>query len=304
MRIVTVSAGQLPFSQRHMRRAHELRFPLQVTLPANFRLGSFVKERRLVSDLGQLIAVGGFLHQCVAIDAGDAPACVRARFPVGLKSPLMTTQAGFVLGFRGLPGVFPESDHPANALASSFRHMIASRPVTTFTSLFFRFVARIVQKNFPHHGLGKFFYGGGVASFADLGADISRRSLFGRRFGLGGPDRMQGAEEKYKEYTRNRKLLHGGSLVNAMYVVEVRARLASFWLCSIFCGELSTYIWPKASQCAVRPQHESHAQAGDGFYVWAEWPIRDQPTRVLSFIHDISAQSGPDCRGHPVIVNP
>lgn len=65
-----------------------------MTLTAYFRLRSFVKERRLVSDLGELVPVGGFLHQRVAVDAGDPTACVRARLPIGLNPSLMTGETG------------------------------------------------------------------------------------------------------------------------------------------------------------------------------------------------------------------
>ena len=106
VRVVAVRTGQFPLANRHMRRAHELRFPLQVTLPAHFRLGSFVKERRLVTDLGQLEAVAGLFHQRVAVDASYAPACMRTGFPIGLYAALMATETGFVLDFRRLPGSF------------------------------------------------------------------------------------------------------------------------------------------------------------------------------------------------------
>jgi hypothetical protein len=99
VRIVTVRAGHLALAQRHVRRAHELRFPLQVTLPAHFSLGSFVEERRFVSDFRQLIAVGGFLHQGMAVYAGYPSARMRTCFPVGLNSALMASETGFILNF-------------------------------------------------------------------------------------------------------------------------------------------------------------------------------------------------------------
>jgi hypothetical protein len=97
VRIVTIRAGDLPFPQRHMRGAHELRAALQMALPAHFGLCSFIEERGLVAGFGQLEAVGGFLHQGVTVDAGDAPARVWAGFPVSLKSPLMAALASVVL---------------------------------------------------------------------------------------------------------------------------------------------------------------------------------------------------------------
>jgi hypothetical protein len=95
--IMTVATGDLSFSQRHMGRAHELRFALEMALTTDFRLRPLAKKRGSLSNLGKLISVGGFLHQGVAIYAGYSSRGMRARFPVGLYAALMTTEAGLVL---------------------------------------------------------------------------------------------------------------------------------------------------------------------------------------------------------------
>jgi hypothetical protein len=69
VRIMAVRTGYLALSHRHMRRAHELGFSLQVALAANFGLRPLVKERRLLANLDELILVGRFLHQRMAGDA-------------------------------------------------------------------------------------------------------------------------------------------------------------------------------------------------------------------------------------------
>ena len=89
VRIVAARAGQLAFSYRHVRRAHELRSSLQMALTTNFGLRSIDKEWRDFGKLGQLFAAGLF-HQGVAIDAGKASVRVRTRFPIGLNAALMT----------------------------------------------------------------------------------------------------------------------------------------------------------------------------------------------------------------------
>ncbi len=97
VRVVTIGTSQLPFRKRHMRRALELSLSLEVALAANLRLRSLVEERSFVTDLGELKAVCGFLHDGVAIDAGDAATGMRARLPIGLHAPLMALEAGLIL---------------------------------------------------------------------------------------------------------------------------------------------------------------------------------------------------------------
>jgi hypothetical protein len=97
VRIMTIRTGDLSFSKRHMRRAHELRFTLEMALAADFSLRALAKKRRAVVDLGKLISVGGFLHDGMAVNATHAPSRVGARFPVGLHAALMTSEAGLVL---------------------------------------------------------------------------------------------------------------------------------------------------------------------------------------------------------------
>src|SRR6266508_5390555 len=126
-----------------------------MTLAAYFRLRSFVKERRLISDLGELIPIGGFLHDGVAINASDATPRVRTGFPVSLHSPLMTAKTRFILDFRRLTRVFTERNQFADALTAACRDVITPRTVAILASSFFRFVAGVIEKNFSHLCLGK-----------------------------------------------------------------------------------------------------------------------------------------------------
>ena len=96
MRVVAVRADDLSFLHRHVRRAHQLRFALQMTLTAHFYFRSFGEQKSLVGGLRQLLATS-LLHDGMAVDAGDAPASVRARFPVSLYSPLVAAETRFVL---------------------------------------------------------------------------------------------------------------------------------------------------------------------------------------------------------------
>jgi hypothetical protein len=73
-----------------------------MALAADFRLGALVKERGPVVNLGELISVGGFLHDGMAGNAPHSPSRVRASFPIGLYAALMTSEAGLVLDSYGL----------------------------------------------------------------------------------------------------------------------------------------------------------------------------------------------------------
>jgi len=143
VRIVAIRTGNLSFLHGHVGRAHQLRFSLQMALPAYFRLRSFVEERRFVADFGKLIAVTGLFHYRVAVDAGDAAARVRARFPVGLRAALVALETRLVLNFGGLSGIFAEIDKPADASAPSRSHVITSRTVTGFARLLLAQSARV-----------------------------------------------------------------------------------------------------------------------------------------------------------------
>ena len=68
-----------------------------MALTADFRLRTFVKKRRMVVDLRELVTVRGFFHQRVTANAGHAPARVRTRLPICLNSPLMAGETGCVL---------------------------------------------------------------------------------------------------------------------------------------------------------------------------------------------------------------
>jgi len=96
--IVTARASQLSLPYRHMGRPHQLGLALQMTLTAHLRLRSLIEERRPVVDLGELVAVRGFLHQRVTVDASHAAVGMRAHLPVRLHTALMAAQTRFVLG--------------------------------------------------------------------------------------------------------------------------------------------------------------------------------------------------------------
>lgn len=180
VRIVAVGTGKLAFSQRHVRRAIELGFSLQVALTANLGLSSLVKERRLLTNLDELILIGRLFHHLMAGDTSQPAARVRTGFPIGLDAALMATETRFVLYFRGLPRIFAKGDHPANAFAAASGNMGAARAVAILAGSFFCLITRVVQEDFSHHGLGKFFKGGGVAGLANFVADV------GGGGGLGG----------------------------------------------------------------------------------------------------------------------
>src|SRR6266540_4063620 len=177
-------------------RLFELRRSLKVTLAADFGLRSLIKERRPIVDLGELVPVGGFLHDGVAINASDATARVRTGFPVSLHSPLMTAETRFILDFRRLTRVFTERNQFADALTAACRDVITPRTVAILASSFFRFVAGVIEKNFPHLSLGKFFKLGGVASLANFVTDIISRTglrhfFFRGKCGLGKGDQEE-----------------------------------------------------------------------------------------------------------------
>jgi hypothetical protein len=88
--------------------------------------------------------------------------------------------------------------------------VIAARTVTVFAGVFLGFVARIVQKYFPHYGLGKFFKGGSVAGFANFRADVGCRLRLGRRF-LRGPTDCYRYEEENTGINRRDQPLHVSS---------------------------------------------------------------------------------------------
>jgi len=77
--------------------AHELGFSLQVALAADLNLSSLVEKDSFVVDLGQLEAVGGLLHDRVAVGANNSTTGMGACLPVGLNSLLMALEAGVVL---------------------------------------------------------------------------------------------------------------------------------------------------------------------------------------------------------------
>src|SRR5690242_6081053 len=138
-----------------------------MTLPANFCLRALIEENSLVVDLSELVTVSCLLHDGVTADAADAAACVRTRLPIGLHAFLMAGQTGGVLLCRRLIRVFAESDQAAHAFSAASGDVIASGSVTVLAGLLLSLVARIEQKNFPHHRLGKFFKLSRMTGLAD-----------------------------------------------------------------------------------------------------------------------------------------
>jgi len=169
--VMAIGAGQLPFSERHVGRAHELGPSLQVALAANLSLGSLVEKRSLIVDLGELEAIRGLFHDGVAVDAGDTTARMRACLPVRLHSFLVTLEAGFVLNLGRLPGFLTESDQPPHTLSAPLRHVIATRAMTGLAGLPFKLISSIEEKDLSHHGLGEFLELWGMAGLADLAAN-------------------------------------------------------------------------------------------------------------------------------------
>jgi hypothetical protein len=203
MRIVATRANEFPLSERHMGGAHELGLSLQMTLTANFYFCPPIEKWRLFTDLNELIPIGCFLHHGMAIDTANAAARVRARVPVSLDAALVTTETRFILSRHGFAGIFPECNQSANSFTAAGCHVIAARAVATFTSPFFRFVTRIEEENFPHHGLGEFLELFGVTRLANFVADVGWRRFFGGFLGrfFGGfcfrrPSRMGDAEQE------------------------------------------------------------------------------------------------------------
>jgi hypothetical protein len=132
---------------------------------------------------------------------------VWACLPIGLNAALVTLEAGFVLNFNGLTRTFPKRDEPADAFPSTCGDVIAAGTMAGFTGLFLCLVSGIEQKNFPHHGLGKFFKLRGMASFADFVADVHRRRFF-RGFFFRRPSRTGSAKQKHTDQRHEKKSSH------------------------------------------------------------------------------------------------
>ena len=143
VRVVAVRTGHLSFPERHVRGAHKLALSLEVALTANFNLRSLVEKGSLVTNLHQLEAVTGFLHDGVAVDASESTTRMRACLPVSLDSFLMALEAGFVLHLDRRRGIFAECDEPAYTFSSTFSHVIAARPMAGFAGPCFGFIARV-----------------------------------------------------------------------------------------------------------------------------------------------------------------
>lgn len=99
--VVAVRTGHLPLSKRHVGRTHELRLFPEMALGTDLYLRPLVKKVSLFSDLRELEAIRGLLHESMAINAGKSSAGMGTRFPVGLKSAFVASEAGFVLDTGG-----------------------------------------------------------------------------------------------------------------------------------------------------------------------------------------------------------
>ena len=100
MRIVTTSAGNLPFAIRHVRGALQLRPPHLVALQAQLRLRFFntaiFRKRRVEASLGRKRRVQFLLH-LMAVHASHAPGFMRAALPEHVVPALMACFAGGIL---------------------------------------------------------------------------------------------------------------------------------------------------------------------------------------------------------------
>jgi hypothetical protein len=157
-------------------RPLELRFPLQVTLTAYLGLSSLIEKNGFISDLGELVLVARLFHYRMAVNASDPTARVGACFPVSLDAALMASETDFVLSLGRLSRVLTEADQPPNASPATGSDMVASRPVAALAGLPLLFVARVEEKDLPHHRLREFLELRRVTGFADFVADIGCRA--------------------------------------------------------------------------------------------------------------------------------
>jgi hypothetical protein len=125
-----------------MRRTHQLRLSLQVTLAANFYFRPFTEERGYVSKLRQLLAAGP-LHDRVAIDTRHAARGVGAGFPIILNAPLMAGETGQVLHFGRFAGILAKRYEATDPFAAAGSDVVAARPVAILASAPFTFITRI-----------------------------------------------------------------------------------------------------------------------------------------------------------------
>lgn len=201
MRVMAIGTGNLSFPQRHVRRALELRLSLQVALQANLRLGLLIEENGLISNFRELILRACLLHNRMAVNARDAAASVRASLPIRLDSMLVAGKTDLILNLGRLSRVLTKTDHPSHASAAARGDVVTSRPVTALAGLPLFLVARVEEKDFPHHRLGKFLKLRCVTGLANFVADIgcrTRRCRL-RRCRLRGPDHLHAAQQDSAE---------------------------------------------------------------------------------------------------------
>jgi len=143
-------------------------------LGTDLRLGLFVEEGSLISEFGKLEAVGGLLHDRVAVYACDPAARMGTRLPVGLNSFLMALQAGLILHLCGLARILAERKLQAYALSPPSSHVLAPRAVAAFAGLFLQIIAGLEKENLSHQGLREFLELRGMARLADLVPHVGR----------------------------------------------------------------------------------------------------------------------------------
>ena len=276
--VVAVRADNFSLSQGHVRRTQQLSFPLQMALTANLNLGSIDEERRHIGQLRHLLPAG-FLHQRMAVHASKPSARMRARLPVGLDAALMTAETGFVLNRGGFTRVFTKCDQPANAAPAARGDVVASRTVTTLTSPFLSFGARVEEENFPHHGLGKFLELFGVASLANFVADVCSRRFFAgfldrffRGFFFRRPSRTADTKQKHTQQRHEKNSSHDCPV---SYSRESKPMQFYHWLITLgkkknlSVSRPISYLFAPSAPCRERAitvavgMTSSHAQAID-----------------------------------------
>lgn len=162
-----------------------------MALSADLDIGPLPEKRRLVVDLGELIAVGRLVHDGMTVRAGEAATRMRARLPIGVHPLLMALQAGAVLHLPGF-GVFAKTDQTADALAAAAGDVIAAGPVARLARLFFAQGPGIEEKDFAHLRLRKLLELRRMTGFADVAADINRL----RRRRIGGENNSREGDEE------------------------------------------------------------------------------------------------------------
>src|SRR5690242_14261550 len=162
VRVVARGAGHLPLAQRHVRRPHRLGPPLDVAAAAGL-------DHRL---LGELEAWGDVLHDLVAVRAGHVPRLVRATLPEDARALGVAREAHRVALLHRGGVVLREGDQASLALAPARVHVLLAGPVAVLAGVGLVRVARLLEEDAPHPGVGELVERFLVAPLAGLGADV------------------------------------------------------------------------------------------------------------------------------------